>query len=285
MGDFTIAGDTDSEDNLANIQQYDNLRRDLDGYNRPYNLTDGHLPIRDASVQSLSSGETGQKTCWLLAEIYPCHVGTGQPTSTNRDLAKKIRARGKQGDDCGHIIACSLGGKMVDFNLFPQNRDINRGWKDMSRHWRTGVERAIEIWLMNPSLIQPRVEFQIRFYYDDKKYPDRPDHGKFLVRFMCSGKKENNNAGKEVSVESYTILKGVLMNIMNNEPDSDSSTSYKQITPAQAASFHRLSIEQFKDFVTTLLQEYIHDGQQHQSQGLPTASSTFHVQPRLLKFK
>ncbi|CAF1483024.1 unnamed protein product [Adineta ricciae] len=263
MGDFTIAGDTDSEDNLANIQQYDNLRQDLDRYNRPDNLTDGHSPICNASVQSLSSGKTGQKTCWLQAKIYRCHVGTGEPTAANRDLAKKIRDRGKRDDDCGHIIACSLGGKMVDFNLFPQNRDVNRGWKGMSRHWRTGVERTIEIWLMNPSLVEPRVEFQIRFYYDDKKYPDRPDHGKFLVRFMCSGKTENNNAGKGVSAKTYSELRDVLMNKTNKEPDSDSSTSYKQITLEEAAPFHQLSIEQFEDFVRTLLQEYIHNGQQH----------------------
>ena len=155
MNGFTIAGDTDSEDNVTNIQQRGDLCQDLDGYNRPTNLTDGHLPIRDAKVQPLALDKTEQKTCWLLAEIGPFHIDTGESTSKNRDLGKKIRDRGKPGDDCGHIIARSLGGKMVDFNLFPQNRDINRGWKGTSRNWRTGVERTIEIWLKNPSLIEP----------------------------------------------------------------------------------------------------------------------------------
>ena len=41
---------------------------------------------------------------------------SGQPVS-NVKLAEKIRSRGVNGDDSGHIVANVLGGKMVEFNL------------------------------------------------------------------------------------------------------------------------------------------------------------------------
>jgi len=42
-----------------------------------------------------------------------------------RNMGKVIK--GKTLDDAGHIVANILGGKMKLYNLFPQNRGINRG--------------------------------------------------------------------------------------------------------------------------------------------------------------
>jgi len=41
-----------------------------------------------------------------------------------RNMGKVIK--GKTLDDAGHIVANILGGKMKLYNLFPQNRGINR---------------------------------------------------------------------------------------------------------------------------------------------------------------
>lgn len=287
MTNFTVGIETDYDDNVKDVPQDDDLRAGLDKYNHPNNFTNEYSPIIDVKVAPLSSGKQGQKTCWLLAEIYSQHRGKGEPTSKKPALRDEIRSRGKPDDDCGHIIARSLGGKMVDFNLFPQNKDINRGWKDLKHHWRIGIERLIEMWLIDPSLINPRVEFEIRFYYNDQQYPNRPDHGKYLIKFKCDGSKESkqvNNGKKHISIELYRELKGDLMNTIDKQSDSASSPNYERVTPAQASKFHELSTEQFHNFVVSLLNDYKKPEQQ-QNSGSTTASSTYSVSPTSLKSK
>ena len=245
MSSFTIVVETDSDDNISDGQPNDDLRTGLSNFNKPKNLKDEHLPITDAKVAPLSLDKEKQKPIWLLAEIYPRHLGKGEDTSKNSALAAEIRSRGMRGDDCGHIIARLLGGKMVDFNLFPQNPDVNRGQKGLTDQWRTKVERSIEIWLTNSSL-------------RNQQYPNRPDHGKYLIKFKCDGSEQNKSGhttkGK-LSMALYKELKDILMNPIVSGGASASATNDEPMTPAQASKFHELSIEQFHDFIVSMLDE------------------------------
>ena len=260
MSNFTVELETDSDNNIIGGQPNDDLRTGLNNFNKPKNWKDEYSPITDAKVAplSLSLDKEKQKPIWLLAEIYPRHLGKGEDTSKNSALAAEIRSRGMRGDDCGHIIARLLGGKMVDFNLFPQNPDVNRGRKGLTDQWRTKVERSIEIWLTNSSLRNPRVEFEIRFSYNDQQYPNRPDHGKYLIKFKCDGSEQNKSGhttkGK-LSMALYKELKDILMNPIVSGGASASATNDEPMTPAQASKFHELSIEQFHDFVVSMLDE------------------------------
>ncbi|CAF5026069.1 unnamed protein product, partial [Rotaria sp. Silwood1] len=102
------------------------------------------------------------------------------------------------GDDCGHIIAASLGGKMVDFKLFPQTRFINRG----QYGWAS-------------------VEFEVRLFYDDMEYKDRPSGGKILITFKGDRMKKsgihNSNQNEQSSSSLYATLKGKLINLIKDE--------------------------------------------------------------------
>ena len=280
MSNFTVELETDSDNNIIGGQPNDDLRTGLNNFNKPKNWKDEYSPITDAKVAplSLSLDKEKQKPIWLLAEIYPRHLGEGEHTSENSALAAEIRSRGIPGDDCGHIIARLLGGKMVDFNLFPQNPDVNRGRKGLTDQWRTKVERSIEIWLTNSSLRNPRVEFEIRFSYDDQQYyPNRPDHGKYLIKFKCDGSEQNKSGhttkGK-LSMALYKELKDILMNPIVSGGASASATNDEPMTPAQASKFHELSIEQFHDFVVSMLDECRSSQQQNDKH---TQSSTRHT--------
>ncbi|CAF2902181.1 unnamed protein product [Rotaria sp. Silwood2] len=214
-------------------------------YNRPTNLKACHSPILDAKVGRLSDNVSEQKTYWLFATIYPRNLGTGESTSINSQLSQKIRSRGKRDDDCSHIIAASLDGKMVDFNLFPQSKFINRGWKDYGKFWRKAIECTIWIWLKNSVVINPRVEFQIRFFYDDQNYPHRPDHAKFLITFKHDGRNKtkdiNYHDHENIQMELYAILKGDLMNIIENESDSVLEPNYEKVNWEQFSKLYPLN--------------------------------------------
>ncbi|CAF3613527.1 unnamed protein product [Rotaria sp. Silwood1] len=235
------------------------LCADVKGYSRPTNLTVDHLPILDAKVGPLSVNAARQKAYWLLAEIHPHHLGNGENTSINRSLSQEIRSRGKHDDDCGHIIASSLGGKMVDFNLFPQNKSINRGWKGWSKHWRKSIEVFIFLWLKNRSFINPRVEFQVRLFYNDHNHPDRPDCGKLSITFKFdhgkSTKDGDDHDGKETPMPSYATLKGNLMNFIENELDSVPEPNYTTINWEQLSKFNSLNTIQFQEFIWLFLHD------------------------------
>jgi len=51
---------------------------------------------------------------------------------------------GVANDVCGHIIASVLGGSGRDqFNVFPQNRDLNNGpWKQLERRVKVFIEEG-----------------------------------------------------------------------------------------------------------------------------------------------
>ncbi|CAF0916714.1 unnamed protein product [Adineta steineri] len=269
MVNFTIEIDTDSDDHVVDGRQVvdnDNLSTGLQNYERPKDLTEKYLPICNVKVEQLSSGGQGQKTHWLLAEIYEEHLGKGEATSKNSSLAEKIRSRGKSDDDCGHIIACSLGGKMVDFNLFPQNKNINRGFKGWKNHWRRGIEHLIYIWLKKRFCHEPHVQFQVRFFYTDSHYPNRPDHGKFLIHFKGGDSEANmkvNNLDKnQCSAEVYTRLKGVLQNVIENELEPVAEPNYERVISKALPEFDSISCEQFQHFILLLINDFKKDEQQ-----------------------
>ena len=134
---------------------------------------------------------------WVRAEIYPRHLGTGEATDTKKKLKQKIRSRGDLSDpdpdDCGHMIAYQLGGKMVDLNLFPQDKKINEGHiVRMSGRlkvrtcyfWRVAIEAAIAEFLAKTDRSKnPRVDYQVRLRYGDPVFPNRPVSFEFAVRF------------------------------------------------------------------------------------------------------
>ncbi|CAF1368306.1 unnamed protein product [Rotaria sp. Silwood1] len=193
--------ETDSNDEITELignVTTDNLRSGLEKCTGLRSWTPDYAPILKVITGPLSINETEEKIHWLNAEIHRRHLGKGQTTQQNKDLATKIRSRGKPGDDCGHIIAASLGGKMVDFNLFPQTRFINRG----QYGWAS-------------------VEFEVRLFYDDMEYKDRPSGGKILITFKGDRMKKsgihNSNQNEQSSSSLYATLKGKLINLIKDE--------------------------------------------------------------------
>jgi hypothetical protein len=64
---------------------------------------------------------------WSYAVIMPAHLGTG--TDTDAAIRQWVQNQvGYNTDDAGHIIGKNLGGLgTVDWNIFPQSRNLNRG--------------------------------------------------------------------------------------------------------------------------------------------------------------
>jgi hypothetical protein len=179
-------------------------------------------PIENALVENISDGI---KTHWLFAKINKKCLGTGEKTSCNAKLKKKIRHRGEISldgeplDDCGHIVAALYGGKMVEFNLFPQNKFINRGWNGYGILWRRGVELLIHAWVRNPLLNNPRVEFQALLDYSNNlKYPHRPSTLKFVVIFICENDKYTEVfTENELENDGYLLFVKELANKLSKE--------------------------------------------------------------------
>jgi hypothetical protein len=89
-----------------------------------------------------------------------------------------------------------LGGKMVDFNLFPQDRSVNRGMQRL-------LEMAIFIFLK--AFENSRVTFKANLYYDNEsEKPNRPFLNIYRVRFE----------GKKVFPSSKSIKKNIFYYIL-----------------------------------------------------------------------
>ena len=181
-------------------------------------------PIKKVVVEKFIDQQTygENKTNYLHAFIEPKHLWTGESTDSNRGLAEKIRNRGNDGDDCGHIIARVLGGKMVDYNLFPQAKLINRGWKGFGGWWKIGVELLMFLWLNNPLVKNPRIKFQVLICYNDLSNQNRPDNGIFKIEFIF----DEDNTQNSIENIQYPILVGYLINkiddiIKNNKSEPD----------------------------------------------------------------
>ncbi|CAF1406377.1 unnamed protein product [Adineta steineri] len=178
-----------------------------------------------------------EKPVYVVAEIEPKHLNTGEETSDQKGLRDAIRARGQRNadgtpcDDCGHIIARSLGGKMVHFNLFPQCLAINRGWAGLSSLWKWGVEFLIQSWLTLQIVYDPMVRFHVVLDYPENysDYPDRPTKMYYVIEFW---KKDDDSSSDESNEEENSMperanvasMAGIVEN--NMESLSDEQKTY-----------------------------------------------------------
>jgi hypothetical protein len=108
---------------------------------------------------------------WLHAQITPNHLGTG--TGTNDATRAFAQRLGLRSDDAGHVIGNRLGGLgTVEWNIFPQNPNFNRGAYSISveQVFADAVRRygSIEVWF--------------RFHYDNPLLPNRPNRFDFIYR-------------------------------------------------------------------------------------------------------
>ncbi|CAF3565600.1 unnamed protein product [Rotaria socialis] len=240
MANFSIEIDSDSQFSYPTVLPGVRRRLDdeLDANGIPWMRVsrEGYLPIdpiQDVKAQNVMDiRETGEfiqnipsnrykklKPLWLYAEIWEHHVGRGEVTNVSDSLSNLIKGRGiydnrnsrnSGNDDCGHIVAASLGGKMVDINLFPQNQCLNRGWKDNYSIWRL-IEACIKLWVTGiPEKYRPRVKFQMLLYYNNPKYPDRPDQFKYMVQFLMD---DDSSSDEDNDDDEKIYLSHVLYNI------------------------------------------------------------------------
>ena len=121
---------------------------------------------------------------YVHAIIHPSDLHTGEPTSVNSKLAKEIRALGKSGDDCGHIVANVLGGPMLPYNLFPQNLSKNRG--EFKNTVEGHMQKFLEMDKENKKS-KYEVDYQATLVYD-KDSDTRPTQLKFAIKFYKDSK-------------------------------------------------------------------------------------------------
>ncbi|CAF4925943.1 unnamed protein product [Rotaria socialis] len=111
------------------------------------------------------------------------HLRHGEVTARVERLARVINDRGLGNDDAGHIVACSLGGKMIDINLLPQNKHLNRGLQGNYLLWRE-LERCMHFWVNSlPEECNPRLSYQMLLRYGDEENPHRPDKFEYNIQF------------------------------------------------------------------------------------------------------
>ena len=159
---------------------------------------DRNNPIRGVVM----GGDDGNRPEYVIAVVEKHHIGMGQNTSYNKNLANEIRNRGIKTNDkkikefnilpdqCGHIIACSLGGHMEPCNLIPQGRTSN------IRHYHFAenlIKRHVSSTKKNPWAL-----IQVRLMYEDTEYPNRPT--KFYYSYFLFKDEENEDSGKEVKL-------------------------------------------------------------------------------------
>lgn len=149
------------------------------------------LPIQEAYVRGPARHENldqnvkvndryrGRVPVMVHGVIRKEHIGKGEGTNQFENLAKIIKKRGRNDndikDDAGHIIGRAIGGKCADFNLFPQDREINQGHRKSYWVWRA-VESTIQTWVeWIPKMVNPRVSFDMILEYGNESFPDRPE--------------------------------------------------------------------------------------------------------------
>lgn len=140
---------------------------------------------------------------YVVALVEHRHLGKGEATSANPALAMEIRDLGHkyQGkiikyqdrsiDQCGHIIARSLGGKMERRNLFPIGRNTN-----LSQY--INAERHIREFILENEQKKGRALIQVKLEYEDGRFPCRPTSFKYsyvLFRDDKDGKQKEADPG------------------------------------------------------------------------------------------
>ncbi|OUL33739.1 DNA/RNA non-specific endonuclease [Nostoc sp. 106C] len=108
---------------------------------------------------------------WLRAQITPNNLGTG--TGTNDATRAFAQRLGLRSDDAGHVIGNRLGGLgTVEWNIFPQNPNFNRG----------AYSSYVEQVLADAVRRYGSIEVWFRFHYDNPLLPNRPDRFDFIYR-------------------------------------------------------------------------------------------------------
>jgi hypothetical protein len=162
---------------------------------------------------------------------------TGESTDTNyecqkiAEIIREIRGLGSPDDDCGHIIAKQYGGKVVDYNLFPQDMKVNRGWGIATRIWKWGVELFVRIWLIYQAEHDPMVRVRVRLFYPnpgpDTQKPDRPIslhvHLQFYKRPRKDASESSNETTSNSTALSLFIRTAIYLEVPNESLQADES--------------------------------------------------------------
>jgi hypothetical protein len=130
------------------------------------------------------------KRALFISAILKEPLEPGQEMSERRALVGRILERGYTNDELGQLLACLLGGKMVDINLFPQSFDINRE-----------TQKALELHILFFLKLYPKskVTFKANLYYDRKsRKPNRPYLIAYRVRFEATVDAKEKNKGKKI---------------------------------------------------------------------------------------
>ena len=106
----------------------------------------------------------GNVVGWLYAHILATHLGAG--TNTNQTMRTWVQTVvGRPTDDAGHIIGLNQGGLgTVQWNIFPQNGNFNRGV------FAADVERMVNDAVRN----QGYVDIWFKFNFGDLVNQYRP---------------------------------------------------------------------------------------------------------------
>jgi len=161
-------------------------------------------PVREVHFRNVTGRASGKPTKvveWLYASVGAANLSRG--TATNKAVRDWVQKEvGNANDDAGHIIGSNQGGLgTVEWNIFPQNSNFNRGV------FASDVERMI-----NDAARRGPVRIWFRFMYDDPDRPGRPNDFRYFIdapnAFQCNDGLVNPYKGKGGDVPGKLIVAG-----------------------------------------------------------------------------
>jgi len=148
----------------------------------------------------------------VYALIQAHHLPFGETTGKNqttKKLAKEIRelghkVHGDSVDQCGHIVAACLGGKMERRNLFPVSQTSNLSQLNRS-------ERKIKQFIETNRSKNGRAYFRMFLFYEDPDYPARPTRFEYSYILMCDDDgKQKKTSNQPMRFEVYVPEVGLV---------------------------------------------------------------------------
>ncbi len=128
----------------------------------------------------IKNSKNGRKES-VKAHIYKRHIGTG--TNTNNQTRIYAREMGTENDDAGHIVARQLGGTGTEsYNIFPQNKDINRGNNGEFDNWRRFEQELVETAETLDSTSYIEIEYNLYYENENATRPTTMHISTFIVR-------------------------------------------------------------------------------------------------------
>lgn len=132
-------------------------------------ITDPDDPIEQAIIRNIPGG---YRVEYIEAIIFPRHLGlprTNFDADDNTHMFDVLDAR--TGDEMGHLVASSLGGRAVWYNLAPQSSFVNRnvGARSVVISWYD-AERLAREYLQNErseGRTGSYVRWRVYLYYED----------------------------------------------------------------------------------------------------------------------